>query len=78
MVLFQCRGSDTNGSVLVRECLLRCEEEVCFKILKWFNLKNKIRLLDFLSPPKMILIHNFHKRNALKCARKGKKVNVAF
>ena len=51
MVLFQCRWSDTNGSVLVRVCLLRCEEEVCFKILKWFNIKNKIRLLDFLSPP---------------------------
>ena len=45
------KWSDTNGSVLVRVCLLRCEEEVCFKILKWFNIKNKIRLLDFLSPP---------------------------
>ena len=53
-LVFDAGGRARNGPVfLVRVCLLRCEEEVCFKILKWFNIKNKIRLIDvFLSPPR--------------------------
>ncbi len=46
------------------------------QILKWFNIKNKIRLLDFISPQKMILIHNFHKRIALKMCPAGDKMST--
>ena len=47
------------------------------KILKWFNIKNKIRLLDF-SRPQMILIHNFHKGLPEKCAQQGIKCQRWF